>query len=104
MPLQTQVGYTINTNKFPSPVLARTTEQLDYSTVFVSGQYFVPEELGSVSVTVSPTFGDFKRLTLDGSALWNVAQAMSFILQYRYFQNDGMPNDDFWSLKYRYEF
>lgn len=102
VPLQTSIGYAINYNDFPTSTGTRT--KLNYSNFFVSGSYALPEEVGSVSSTISPTFGDFKRLTFDVTAQWNATQAMNVLLQYSYFSNDGLPNDDFWSLKYRYDF
>lgn len=102
IPLQTAIGYTTNYNEFPGAAGTRT--ELKYSNLFVSGSYTLPEDVGLFSSTISPTFGDFKRLTLDFSAQWNATPAMNVILQYSYFSNEGLPNDDFWSLKYRYDF
>jgi len=102
IPLQTLLGCTVNYNDFPAAAGTRT--KLNYSNLLVSGSYTFAKELGLVSCTISPTFGNFKRLTLDLSAQWNVTPAMNFILQFSYFGNDGLPNDDFWSLKYRYDF
>jgi hypothetical protein len=101
-PLQTALGYTFNYNNFPLNGGTRTT--LRYSDLFVTGSYTFPEDKGVLSCTVSPTFGDFNRLTFDLSAQWNVTLLMNFILQYSYFSNSGLPNDDFWSLKYRYDY
>lgn len=101
-PLQTTVGYTYNYNNFPSGFLARTT--LRYSNVFVGGTYSLPDNFGILSTTISPTFGDFERLALDASAQWNLTLAMNIILQYSFFYNSAAPNDDYWSLRYRYDF
>ncbi len=102
-PLQTNLGYSLNNNEIPSAA-GRASGALNYSTLFITGQYFLPAELGSVSTTISPTFGDFKRLALDFLAQWNITHVMNLSLQYSYFNNEGFANDDFWSLKYRFEY
>jgi hypothetical protein len=103
IPLQTTVGYTSNVNRFPSIVVGRTME-LNYSTVMAAGNYTFDESRFVVGGSVSPTFGDFSRLALDATGQWNVTPYMHFILQYSFFANEGSPNDDFWSLQYRYEY
>ncbi|MBI5470966.1 MAG: hypothetical protein HY961_01330 [Ignavibacteriae bacterium] len=93
----------MNRNSIPA-FAGRFASTLNYSTLFVTGQYFLPGELGVASATVSPTFGDFKRLALDFLAQWNIRTGMNLSLQYSYFNNQGFANDDFWSLKYRLEY
>jgi hypothetical protein len=100
--LQSSVGLAINRNELPSS--AGAIMVVKYSDLFVTGGYTIGEEAAVFSCTVSPTFGDFRRLNLDFSAQWNVNAFMSFVLQYAYFHTSGFSNDDFWSLKYRYDF
>ncbi len=102
IPLQTTMGFTHNYNNYPGPFGARM--RLRYTNVFANGVYTLPDDVASISCTVSPTFGDFKRVTFDLSAQWAVARAMNIILQYSLFGNIGLPNDDFWSVKYRFDF
>lgn len=101
-PLQTTFGYTNNYNSFPSGIGTRT--KLNYSTLFALGSYTLPRELAVFSCSVSPTLGDFRRFTVDASAQWNATSAMNLLLQYSFFSNEGLPNDDYWSLRYTYEF
>jgi hypothetical protein len=101
--MQTTVGYTSNVNRYPGPIIGTTTE-LDYSTLFLSGNYLFEGDQIVVGATVSPTFGDFSRLALDLSGQWNLTPYMNLILQYSFFANEGAPNDDLWSLRYRFEY
>ncbi len=103
IPLQTTLGYTLNVNEFPSPGSSART-RLNYSTVLAYGRYSFVQDIAAVSISFSPTFGDFSRFTFDCAAQWNVRPNMYVLLQYSYFHNKGIPNDDFWSLKYRLEY
>ncbi len=103
VPLQTTLGYTLNVNEFPSPGGSPRT-RLNYSTVLAYGRYSFAQDIAALSVSFSPTFGDFSRFTFDYAAQWNVRPNMYLLLQYSYFHNKGTPNDDFWSLKYRLEY
>lgn len=100
-PVQTSIGFTTSTNEFPS---AGARARINYSSVFAQAQYTVGDNLGTLGVTASPTFGDIRRLSLDMVAQWNILPSMNVILQYSYFNNDGGPNDDFWSLKYHFDY
>lgn len=103
IPLQTTLGYTLNMNEFPSTAGGART-RLNYSTILAYGRYSFAQDVASLSVSFSPTIGDFSRFVLDYSAQWNVQRNMYFVLQYSYFHNKDVPNDDFWSLKYRLEY
>jgi hypothetical protein len=102
IPLHTTVGYTSNTNRFPAGVIGATTE-LNYATLLLAGNYTVAEGQGVFGAALSPTFGDFRRFALDLTGQWSLTPLMSVVLQYSLFVNQGALNDDFWSLKYRYE-
>jgi lipopolysaccharide assembly outer membrane protein LptD (OstA) len=102
IPLQTTLGYTSNVNRFPAGVIGKTTE-LNYATLLLAGTYIVAEGRGTFSAALSPTLGDFRRFALDLSGQWSLTPLMSVLLQYSLFVNQGARNDDFWSLKYRYE-
>lgn len=102
IPLQTTLGYTSNVNRFPASVIGKTTE-LNYATLLLAGTYIVAEGRGTFGAALSPTLGDFRRFALDLSGQWSLTPLMSVLLQYSLFANQGARNDDFWSLKYRYE-
>lgn len=103
IPLQTSVGYTTNYNRFPSTFAPTSTTEINYSSLFLFGQYsFFDEEL-VFGTTYSPMFGDFKRMALDFNLQWNATQNLNFMFQYSYFNNEGAANDDFGSLKVRYD-
>lgn len=100
-PVQTSMGFTTSTNEFPAGGMSA---RINYSTIFTQAQYTFGNNLGTLGVTVSPTFGDIRRVSVDALAQWNVLPSMNVILQYSYFRNDGSPNDDFWSLKYHFDY
>ena len=103
VPLQTSVGFTTNYNSFPSPFAPTTTTEIKYSSLFMFAQYSFFEEEFIVGTTYSPMFGDFKRMALDFNVQWNATQNWNLMFQYSYFANDGAPNDNFGSLKIRYD-
>lgn len=102
IPLQTTLGYTSNVNRFPAGALGKTAE-LNYATLLLAGNYTVAEGRGAFGAAISPTFGDFQRFAFDFTGQWSLTPLMSVVLQYSLFVNQGALNDDFWSLKYRYE-
>ncbi|MER3522804.1 MAG: hypothetical protein C4326_01715 [Ignavibacteria bacterium] len=103
IPLQTTVGYALNVNEFPTGSASSRT-RLNYSRLTLYGKYTFGQELVALTGSFNPTFGAFSRFTLDSSLQWNALRNMWFIVQYSYFRNQGLPDDDFWSLKYRLEY
>ncbi len=103
IPLQTSIGYTTNYNRFPSTFAPASTTEINYSSLFLFAQYSFFEDDLALGTTYSPMFGDFKRMALDFNLQWNATLNLNFVVQYSYFNNDGAPNDNFGSLKVRYD-
>lgn len=103
VPLQTSVGYTTNYNRFPTTSAPALTTEINYSSLSLFAQYSFFDEEVVLGTTYSPMFGDFKRTALDFNLQWNATPNLSVMAQYSYFKNRGAPNDDFGSLKVRYD-
>jgi hypothetical protein len=98
-PLQTDVSLALNLNELPGATTG-SSSRLDYTSLSLSGRYaFIPGVL-TVTGTVGPTFGDFNRTIFDLRAEWVFVEPMMLVFQASYFQNDGIPNDSFVSLRY----
>jgi hypothetical protein len=103
IPLQTDFSAALNLNDLPTGAPGET-RRFNYTTLMAHAQYAPVRDILSVMATVSPSFGDFERTTIDLGIEWFVLPPMSFLLQFSYFRNVGTPNEDFISLRYRYAF
>jgi len=101
-PLQTNVDIAFNINQLPTGVRG-VLHDLNYTTLAARGRYAIVTDILWAAAGISPTFGDFKRTVFDISSEYYLQPTMSFTLQFNYFVNDGVPNDNFVSLKYRYD-
>ena len=101
VPLQTLLEVSLNLNELP--LTPGTTTHLDYTTLSLSGRYVVLTDILTAFATVSPSFGDLDRTVLDVGAEWYLERTMVLTGQYSYFRNAGVPNDNFVSLRLRYD-
>jgi hypothetical protein len=103
IPLETTAEFSVNDNTLPLGTSSGTIGQkFNYTTITLDGRYRMLRGTLSLGVTISPTFGDFQRTVLDLNAQWNAFSTMSFVFQFSYFNNQGIPNDNVLSLRYRY--
>lgn len=102
IPLQTNIDIAFNINQLPTGTRG-VLRDLNYTALSARGRYALITDILWAAAAVSPTFGDFKRTVFDLSSELFVMPTMSFTLQFDYFVNDGVPNDNFVSLKYRYD-
>jgi len=103
IPLQTDFSVALNLNDLPTGAPG-ATRRFNYTTLMAHARYTPVRDILSVMATISPSFGDFERTTFDLGAEWFVTPPMSFLFQFSYFKNVGVPNEDFVSLRYRYAF
>ncbi len=103
IPLQTTVELGFNFNSFPPATRGGQRRSLDYTSVALSGRYSILANILSVMGTVAPTFGELKRTVADLRVEWFANRTMSFTLQFSYFSNAGVPDDSYFSLRYRYD-
>ncbi len=101
-PLQTNLDVALNLNTLPTTVRGKS-QDLDYTTITARGRYGIISDILIATAMVSPTFGDFKRTVFEIGGEYYVLPTMSFILQFSYFENKGATNDNFVSLRYRYD-
>jgi hypothetical protein len=102
IPLQTNLDIAFNINQLPTGTPG-VLHDLDYTALTARGRYALITDILWMAAAVSPTFGDFKRTVFDISSEYYPLPTMSFTLQFDYFVNDGAPNDNFVSLRYRYD-
>jgi hypothetical protein len=103
IPLQTTLDLSFNLNELPGPTRGATTD-LNYTTLVLRGRYAVLTDIFTVTAGINPSFGDFKRTVLDLGAEYYVLPTMSFSLSFAFFKNTSpVPDDNFISLKYRYD-
>ena len=103
IPLQTSVDFSVNRNSLPTGILPGQSHDINYTMLGVRGRYEVIEKILIASAGVSPTFGDFRRTVIDLGGEYYILPTMSLNLQFSYFNNEGMPQDNFVSLRFRYD-
>jgi len=103
IPLQTDFSAAFNFNDLPTGVPSET-RGFNYTTLMAHARYWPVRNVLSVMATVSPSFGDFQRTTVDLGVEWFVRPPMSLLMQFSYFKNNGVPNENLVSLRYRYDF
>jgi hypothetical protein len=100
IPLQTTIDVSLNINTLP---LAGASRPFDYTTVGFRGRYGVLDERLIFSAGIVPTFGDFERTIVELSTEWIARPGLGVGMLYTFFRNQVAPNDDFWSLRVRYD-
>ncbi len=103
IPLQTEVSIGVNLNELPGATPA-TSSRLDYTSLNFTARYVAVPKILTLIGTIGPTFGDFARTTLDARAEWAFLDPMMLLFQASYFNNRGIPNDTFVSLRFLYTY
>jgi hypothetical protein len=102
IPLQTTFDLLFSFNALPSSS-GPTAQDLDYTTLALSGRYRVWQGRMDLEGRVSPTFGDYKRLVWEAGTAFRIIPQMGLQLRFIYFDNDGTKDDSIWALTYRYD-
>jgi hypothetical protein len=102
IPLQTEVSASINLNTLPVTA-TNSSHSFNYTALSLHAKYDILQEVLAVMATIGPTLGDFSRTVLDTGIEWHITPPMSFILQASYFKNSGHTDENFVSLRYRYD-
>ncbi len=100
--LRTVISLATYFNTIPDGVIRGASRDLNYSVLSVAGRYTVIRNVLILAATVAPTFGDYRRIALDFGTEWNARPDMQLIFQISFFKNDGLPNENIVSLRYRY--
>ncbi len=95
IPLETRIDYNLNLNRIPA--------NFDYSTLLFSGRYLVVKDAVTIFSSVSPTFGDIRRLLVSFGSEWVVHQSVTILLDYSYFHPEVGVDDVIWGARLRYE-
>jgi hypothetical protein len=103
IPLQTGLDISANFNSLPSGAFQGVYHRLDYTSIGMQARYELIESVLSVLGAFTPTLGDFRRAVGTVEADWYVMRTMSLILEISYFGNQDVPNDSYFSLRYRYD-
>lgn len=103
VPLQTNVDLSINANTLPTSATQNSSGQFNYTTLSLGARYVLVRDIFFIMASACPSFGDFKRTAWDSSIEWVAMQAMTFELQFGFYNNHGLANDTIWSLRYRYD-
>jgi hypothetical protein len=102
IPLQTVLDLSVNANSLPGG-LTTASHSLNYTTLMVSGRYGFLADALETSLSLSPSFGDFKRLVADAGVDWHALAGVLLSLQFSLIGNDGAATDSAVSLRARYE-
>jgi len=102
IPLQTNIDAAFNINQLPTGTRG-VMRDLNYTALSMRARYALITDILWAGVAFSPIFGDFKRTVFDLNGEYYLMPTMSLVLQFDYFVNDVVPNDNFVSLKYRYD-
>ncbi len=105
IPLQTTAGITVNLNRSAQFISIGNTASTDfnYTTLLLNAQYRLMEEKLRLGGTMSPTFGDLRRVVYDATAQYFILRNMSLLFQFGVYQNIGLRNDVVWTLMFRFD-
>jgi hypothetical protein len=102
IPLQTFVDFSLNANTLPAGS-GLPSQSLNYATLTLSGRYGFLADVLETSLSVSPSFGDYRRLVADAGIDWHALSAVVLSLQLALIGNGAGPTDSALSLRARYE-
>jgi hypothetical protein len=102
IPLQTELSTSVNLNDLPGTT-TNSSRSYNYTMLSLHARYYILEEVLAVMATMGPTVGDFTRTVFDAGVEWHMTPPMSFTLQASYFKNSGSADENFVSLRYRYD-
>ena len=101
IPLQTIVNIAVYRNTIPNGAMRGESVDLNYTALSLIGRYTVVRDILTLSASVAPTFGDYRRTGADLGVEWFARRNMSFQLQLAFYHNDDMTDDSIVSLRYR---
>jgi hypothetical protein len=102
IPLRTVFSVAAFLNTLPDGTVRGATQQLNYTMISAAARYTIVRDVFVIAATVAPTFGDYRRVAFDLGSEWNARPDMQLILQFSFFSNQGHPNENIVSLRYRY--
>jgi hypothetical protein len=102
-PLETTVNLALNLNTLPPDSAGRPEKTINFTTVTFRGRYGIVPDMLYCQAAVSPIMGDFTRTVVTVGADWFFTQGMSFLFEFGYFTNERAPDENFVSLRYRYD-
>ncbi len=101
IPLQTVVSVGVHRNSMPVSRAPGQSVDWNYTAVSLMGRYALIREVLTLTGTIAPTFGDYRRTAVDLGVEWYVRPDMSFQMQGTYFRTDDGMNDSIVNLRYR---
>jgi hypothetical protein len=102
IPLQTVINVAMYFNTIPGTAVTGTSVDLNYTAISLIGRYALVPDVLTLSASVAPTIGDYKRTAADLGAEWLARPNMSVQFQLAYFHNDDGTNDNIVSLRYKF--
>ncbi len=100
IPLQTIFSAALYLNTMPS---GTGSTDLNYTALSLTGRYSIVQDVFTLSGSIAPTFGDYRRTAADLGAEWTVQHNMTVQFQCAFFHNDDDTNDSIVSLRYRFQ-
>jgi hypothetical protein len=102
IPLRTIFSAGMFLNSLPESGMRGQTRDLNYTVLTFSARYTAIVNILTVSATVAPTFGDYRRIAFDAGTEWTARPDMQLLFQFSFFKNSDFPNESIVSLRYRY--
>ncbi len=103
IPLTTSLDASLNFNKLPAPFRSGPARRLDYTSLGAQARYEVVPAVVVLQAGASPTFGDFTRTVYDFQTEWSIFGSMRLTGEVSYFRNTGVPDENYISVRYRYD-
>lgn len=100
IPLQTILNAAVYLNSIPTG--SGSSTDLNYTALSLMARYAIIQDLFTLSGSIAPTFGDYKRTAADLGAEWTARPNMTILFQFAFYHNDDGTNDSIVSLRYRF--
>jgi hypothetical protein len=101
IPLQTIVSAALYLNTMPVGT-AGSSGDFNYTALSFTGRYGVIPDVLSLSGSIAPTFGDYRRTAADLDLEWMAMRTMTVDFQFAFYHNDNGTDDNIVSLRYRF--
>ena len=101
-PLRTVFSAALFLNSLPASGMRGVFRDLNYSVLSFAARYTVVPNSVTVTASVAPTFGDYRRIAFDTGTEWTARPDMQLLFQFSFFKNADFPNESIVSLRYRY--
>ena len=102
IPLRTVFSAAMFLNTLPAPGMRGASRDLNYTVLSIAARYAVVPNIVTVTASVAPTFGDYRRIAFDAGTEWTARPDMQLLFQFSFFKNTDFPNESIVSLRYRY--